>query len=210
LTVSFHGACKNAPGSGGDWGCLAETHDAGASWTATHSAESWSEGDGQTMIDDKTWFFGSLFGAKTQPGGIWLTTDGGDSWDNVFVGDASGAVWTAPDKTFYSVGGGGLLHSSDGKSWKSLPGSPNGASVNGSNPLATDGTTLYTSAGAYGGSEPTAGWYSSAPLSDLSQWKPAFKAVPMIAGADNLAYDADHHVLYSTNLTAGFWRVVLQ
>jgi hypothetical protein len=119
-------------------------------------------------------------------------------------------VWTAPDRTFYSVGGAGLLHSSDGKSWTHLPGSPNGASVNGSNPLATDGTTLYTSAGAYGGTEPATGWYSSAPLRDLSQWKAAFNTVSMVAGADNLAYDADHHVLYSSNLTAGFWRVVLR
>jgi hypothetical protein len=162
------------------------------------------------MIDDKTWFFGSLFGSANQPGGIWLTTNGGASWDNVFVGDASGAVLTAPDGSYYSVGGSGLLHSSDGHSWTVLANSPHGFSVNGSNPLATDGTTFYTSDGAYGGTEPKAGWYSSALLTDLSQWKPAFNAVPMIAGSNHLVYDADHRLLYSSNLTAGFWRVVVR
>jgi hypothetical protein len=210
LTVSFHNACKGSPNGGGNWGCLAETHDTGASWTVTSSAESWSEGDGQTMINDKTWFFGSLFGSSKQPGGIWLTTNAGVSWDNVYVGDASGAVLTAPDGTYYSVGGFGMLHSADGKKWTNLPNSPHGGSVNGSNPLTTDGTTFFTSDGAYGGKEPAAGWYWSAPVSDLSQWTPTFNRVPMMAGASNLAYDADHHLLYSSNLTAGFWRVVVR
>ena len=209
LLASFHGACKNAPNDGGSWGCLAETHDAGSTWTLAPSAESWSEGDGQTIVDDKTWFFGSLFGSSTSAGGIWRTTNGGASWDNVYVGSASGAVFTAPDGTFFSAGGNGMLHSADGLHWSALANSPSGASVNGSDPVATDGTNLYTSGGAYGGTEPAQGWYSSARLNQLTSWAPAFGYVKMVAGAENLAYDADHHLLYSSNLTAGIWRVVV-
>jgi hypothetical protein len=205
LTVSFHNVCKNSPNGGGEWGCLAETHDAGATWSATHSAQKWSEGDGQTMLDDQTWLYGDLFG------GIWRTTNGGGAWDMVFTGKASGALLIAPDGTFYSAGGEGMLHSADqGKSWMKVQSSPSGGSLNGSNPLATDGTTLFAASGAYGGTEPATGWYSSAPLTDLSKWAPAFNRVSMIAGGGNLAYDADHKVLYSSNLTGGFWRVVVK
>jgi hypothetical protein len=208
LLVSFHGACANSPNGGGTWGCLAETRDAGTTWTLANSAEEWTEGDGQTILDDKTWFFGSLFGTSGVPGGIWRTTNGGASWDNVYVGDAS-AVYIAPDGTFFSAGGQGVLRSSDGVSWTRFDSSPQGASVNGSCPITSDGKSLFASGGSYGGTEPSTGWYASAPLGNLTNWTPAFNYVPMVAGAENLAYDPAHHLLYSSNLTAGLWRVVV-
>jgi hypothetical protein len=32
----------------------------------------------------------------------------------------------------------------------------------------------------------------------------------MSDGAHNLKYDADHHLLYSSNMVAGFWRIAIQ
>jgi hypothetical protein len=203
LLVSFHGVCKNAPVGGGDWGCLAESSDAGNSWTLTNSPQLPSEGDGQTMVDAKTWFFGN------GGGGIWRTTNGGVSWSQVYSGEGGGSVFTAKDGTYYVVGGQAVLHSADGVNWTALPGSSGGGSVNGSTPIAGTGTTLFVSGGAYGGTEPAAGWYSSASEANPMTWTPVFNVVPMVFGGSNLAYDPDHHLLYSSNLTSGFWRVVV-
>lgn len=197
LVVSFHIDCKNGPGAA-DWACFAETPDAGVSWRLIPAAQHWSEGDGQTLIDAETWFFSN--GA-----GIWRTVNAGAKWDQVFAGKASGHVFTGTDGKFY-VAGQPMQQSTDGITWTPLPGSPDGSSVNGSNPIASDGKTLFTSGGQYGGSEPVAGWYASAPLSDPTKWTPLFKPVTMSNGGSSLVYDPDHKVLYSANLTAGLWR----
>jgi hypothetical protein len=198
LVVSFHIDCKNGPG-GADWACFAESADAGTSWKLLPSAQHWSEGDGQTLIDSKTWFF------SNGGDGIWRTTNAGSSWDKVYSGKASGHVFTGADKNFY-VAGQPMVQSSDGVKWTPLPGSPDGSSVNGSDPIASDGVQLFTSGGQYGGGEPASGWYASAPLSDPTMWTPLFKPVTMSNGGSTIVYDPDHKVLYSANLTAGLWR----
>jgi photosystem II stability/assembly factor-like uncharacterized protein len=202
LVVSFHDKCTNSPSGGGEWGCLAESPDGGMSWTLTNSAAEWGEGDGQTLLDGKTWLFGN--GA-----GIYRTTNGGGSWTQVYTGGASGGVYTAKDGSYYVAGSFTTLHSTGGVTWTELKNSHGGASVNGSTPITSDGTTLYSAQGAYGGSEPMGGWYWSAPLSDPTTWTNVGNAVPLGFGGSNLAYDADHHLLYSSNLTSGFWRIVL-
>ncbi len=198
LVVSFHIDCKNGPG-GADWACFAETPDAGATWKLIPAAQHWSEGDGQTLMDAQTWFFSN--GAD----GIWRTTTAGAKWDKVYTGKASGHVFTGADGKFY-VAGQPMVQSADGLTWGPLPGSPDGSSVNGSNPIASDGKTLFSSGGQYGGSQPASGWYASAPLSDPTKWTPLFKPVTMSNGGSSLVYDPDHKVLYSANLTAGLWR----
>ena len=154
------------------------------------------------MIDGKTWFFGN-------GSGIFRTTDGGGHWTQVYMGGASGSVYTAKDGSYYVAASFTVVHSSDGVTWTELANSHGGASVNGSNPITSDGTTLYEAQGAYGGQEPDGGWYWSAPLSDPTTWTNVGDAVKLGFGGSNLAYDADHHLLYSSNLTSGFWRLRL-
>jgi hypothetical protein len=218
LVVSFHIDCKMAPsaghacsdGSGNDcWACMAETPDGGETWKAlTNSAQSWSEGDGQTVLSGSTWLYGA-YGGNGSTGGIWRTTNAGASWDQVYTGSASGAVLTAKDGSYYCAGQGGLLHSTDGINWTAVPNSPGGNTVNGALFMVDTGTNLYASAGQYGGTETADGWYSSAPDGNPSQWAPAFDYAAMDHGGSTLAYDPDHHLLYSANLTAGLWRVVV-
>ena len=200
LLVSAHGACTQ---NGSDWGCLGESTDAGGTWTLTNSAESWTEGDGQTMVDSTTWFFGSLFG------GIWRTTDAGGSWTQVYQGDASGSVYTAADGTFYSTAANGVLHSTDGVNWSVLTSPPNGGNSNGGSAIVGNGQTLFISDGN-GGTEPADGWYWSAPESNPVTWTSLHSPSSMAFGGIVIAYDADHHILYSSNYTSGFWRVVVQ
>jgi photosystem II stability/assembly factor-like uncharacterized protein len=198
LLVSFHAPCMIAPHGGG---CLAESMDSGATWRIVDSPAQWTEGDGQTMIDDKTWFFGN-------GGGLWRTSDGGSSWTEVYK-DGSGSVFTAEDGSYYVAGRFTTLHSSDGVNWVELEGSHGGASVNGSSPITSDGTHIYSAQGAYGGSEPTGGWYWSAPARNPTSWSNVFNPIMTDFGGSNLAYDSDHHLLYSSNLSSGFWRVVV-
>lgn len=200
LVVSFHGACTSS--DGGSYGCLAESTNSGNTWSLTNSAAEWSEGDGQTMVNSTTWFYGSVFG------GIWRTTNRGGTWTQVYSGDASGSVTIAADGTFYSAGGGGVLHSPDGITWSLIPNSPQGSSVNGSSEIVDDGTTLFSSITVATNTEPADGWYFSAADSDPSTWTSMGGPV-MASGGMYLAYDADHHLLYSSNLLGGFWRVVV-
>ena len=101
LTATFHNPCTKSPMGGGDWACLAETKDGGKTFTLTNSAQNWSEGDGQTMVDDKTWFF------STGGGQIFRTTNAGAKWDLVYNGFATGnynpAAASTPRRTAASI-----------------------------------------------------------------------------------------------------------
>jgi hypothetical protein len=205
LLASAHGPCTK---NGTNYGCLAESTDEGTTWSFTSSAESWSEGDGQTMVDDKTWFFGALFG------GIWRTTDAGGSWTQVYKGNAAGSVYIAADGTFYTCGGNGVMHSTDGVAWTVLSQSPRcGGNSNGGNMIAGDGKTMFISDGnglGWGQTQPPAdGWYWSAPESSSTTWTSLHSPASMMEGGISIAYDPDHHILYSSNYVAGFWRVVV-
>jgi hypothetical protein len=217
LLASFHVDCTGTPlpgaaTSSGGWGCLAESMDAGGTWSLTTSAIPWSgsDGPGQTMIDSKTWFY-STNGSD----GIWRTTTAGVSaggqpaWTQVSKGGSNGSVYRAKNGIYYS-GGGNVSWSSDGVSWMDLSGSPNTWSVNGSNNIVDDGTTIFL------GSVQSTYWsmpesttpgsftmISSTPSTDV----PSSVGTPVSAWLD---LESGHHLLYSSNLTGGFWRYVIQ
>jgi hypothetical protein len=205
LVVSAHGACTI---SGMNSGCLAESKDGGETWSLTGSAESWTEGDGQTIVNDTTWFFGSLFG------GIWRTDSAGASWTQVYSGNADGNVYVASDGTFYSCGGSSLLRSVDGVSWSPLANSKQcGGNSNGGAMIAGDGQTMFTSNGSGLGwmqtQPPAGGWYYSTTETNPTTWMSLNSPTTMLSGGISIAYDKDHHMLYSSNYVAGFWRVVV-
>jgi hypothetical protein len=198
ILASFHEQCPSLSQ------CMAESTDAGKTWSFTGAPQQFNEGFGQTMLDSKTWLYGDNFN------GMWRTVDAGKNWTVVYAGEASGAVLPLKDGSFIAAGGQDMLQSADGINWSTLANSHGGASVNGSNPVTTDGTSIYMSQGAYGGEEPSTGWYWKAPIKSPTQWTPAFTAATMSRGGSNLVYDADHKLLFSSNLTAGVFRVVVQ
>src|SRR5260221_5973024 len=92
----------------------------------------WAEQTGPYVIDANTWVYAMLFG------GLWLTTDRGANWKNVAPPTVNGVaggeythrpIWQGSDGTYYlpAYNKGGLLSSTDGRTWTLLPGSPNGS-----------------------------------------------------------------------------------
>jgi hypothetical protein len=68
------------------------------------------------------------------------------------------------------------------------------------------GATMYASHGPY--AQPEAFLpYLTAPEDDGRAWT-QFESPRLVAGAFELAYNRDSHVLYSSNGVAGLWRLV--
>jgi photosystem II stability/assembly factor-like uncharacterized protein len=216
LLAGFHTDCTGTPLPGAmtdsnGWGCFAESTDAGATWTLTTSASAWSglDGPGQTMVDAKTWFY-----ATNGPQGLWRTTTGGVStdgkpaWAQVYSGSVNGSIYIAKNGTYYA-GGNNVLWSKDlGLTWAVIPNSPNVTSINGSTPMTDDGTTLYVgsnSANYFTTPDKSPG----GPLTMIS----STPSIPQSSAAEEspaayLDYDDAHHLVYSSNLDGGFWRLV--
>jgi hypothetical protein len=113
-------------------------------------------------------------------------------------------MYRATGGAYYLGSQTGVLFSSGGEIWSIIAGTGpwNFAGVVG------DGNTLYTS--TYGtcydyGTDLMA--YATAPESKGRPWT-TLPSPHTTQGAYNLGYDADHHVLYSSNCRRGFWRVV--
>jgi hypothetical protein len=220
LVVGFHTDCTGTPLPGtprdatGGWGCLAESTDAGTTWSLTTGPIPWSglDGPGQTMIDAKTWFYGSN---GTQ--GLWRTTTGGVSvggqpaWTEVYSGaSTNGSVYVAKSGTYYSGGSNVIWSSNLGVTWTAIPNSPATTSINGSTMMVDDGQELYV------GSVSATYWTTpdgspSGPFTMISSTpsKPLSAAAAELS-AGYLDYDSAHHLLYSSNLDTGFWRFVTQ
>jgi photosystem II stability/assembly factor-like uncharacterized protein len=184
LLVSFHTPCEGpyAPD------CFAETSDAGTTWRLIKVSAPNAEDGGQIMLDRKTWLFGSTFG------GIWRTGDGGTTWARVTSEYASDSLYQTKSGTYLVAGPNGILQSADCISWSKLPNSP------GARALAGDGTTVY-SVDRY--NRP---FYHQALESSLTSWREYPSTVSK--GGWMLKYDPDHRLLYSSNESAGFWRVL--
>jgi photosystem II stability/assembly factor-like uncharacterized protein len=201
LLASPHGPCKKADGS--QYACLAESKDGGETWSLTNSAMTWSEGDGQTMVNATTWFYSRPFG------GIWRTTDAGATWTSVYEGNADGDIYISSENKFYSCAMNGILSSNDGVSWSTVSGGkPCGANSNGGSKIAGFDDLMFISDGT-GGTAPADGWYFSTKASNPSNWKSLASPDTMAQGGVSIAYDPDHRILYSSNYTTGFWRVVI-
>jgi hypothetical protein len=200
------------------WGCMAETHDSGSTWSVISAGWPWSGGDGpgQTMVDKNTWFYGTNSGD-----GLWITTNGdaadGPTWTEVSLPGASsptvqfatGGVYIATDGTFYTGGTFQVIHSVDGMNWTSVGSeyAPAPFSVNGSISIVDTGKTLYAvNSGEM--STPYGGYYFTSPLGSSGPFT-ATTTTPMLEGGAYLAYDPVNNIIYSANLTGGFWRLVL-
>jgi hypothetical protein len=219
------------------WGCLAETHDGGATWTLTAAPAPWGgmDGPGITIINDKTWFFGQLGGK------LWRTTSGGvpqngqPAWTqvNIYVSSclssatncactgnvcsepmtgSTGFVYMARDGSFYSGGNRALVHSTDGVNWTQISNqySPSIADDNGLPAIVDTGTTLYAPNNA-------TNQYFTASVSQIQNYIGTAPTSLMTqlptnsamtsGGGIQLDYDPINHIVYSSNGLGGFWRL---
>jgi hypothetical protein len=205
LVVNMHANC-NAPYAPT---CEAESSDGGATWTFVKSPNGanpsgtgggWEEGANVWILDASSWLYGGLH--------LWLTTDHGSTWRNLdpdpasawgFSGDHSHTITRGADGTAYVGCNQGIVSSKDGwASWTLIPTGRTVGLVHGSN-------------GRFYSSDQWSTTYRTASDSAPTVWSilPPPAALPAGQGAAFLDYDAAHTLLYSSNIAAGLWRVVV-
>ena len=201
ILLTFHEGCL-APHTST---CIVESQDAGASWQIHDGRPGWNGGEGQVIFfldSPTTWLWGS------QTNGFWRTPDSGKTWEEVPKMATSHLQGTrmlrAKDGAFYVPAGDGIWRSPDGKAdtWELIPDT---GPIVGS--VVSDGTTMYAST-CYAGNFCDQPRYLTSPEADGKTWR-AMTTVPKMSQGGNLGYDAGHKLLFSSNLVAGLWRVVV-
>lgn len=199
LVVSFHENCKN----GASPGCLAETSDGGGTWQLVNGIwPAWGEASGQDILSASTWLY------TDPPTGLYRTSDSGKTWKKVYTGYPNGGVLLGADGAYYHPNNftGVLRSADDGVTWQAIPNSPASTYA-----IVEGDGILYTGAGGCAMLTQSFEPYNSAHAGDTSHWSsypsPKFFAGP---GRSAMAYDADHHLIYSSNCGGGFWRVATQ
>jgi hypothetical protein len=201
LLLTFHAKCK-APYTES---CIAETTDAGDTWRVTSGDPAMVGGEGQVVYfldTPHTWLWAS------QSSGFYRTEDSGKTWARANLPGNKEAhlqgsqILHAPGGAIYLAASDGISATANGKDWTlSFPSTLGGG-------LVSDGTTMYYS------SYYSPNWgtdlhpYFTAPVATGAPWTPM--ASPGMTSGGTLGYDSGHHLLYSSNLGAGFWRVVVQ
>ncbi len=202
LFLSFHGSCAKPYTPV----CYAESRDAGATWTLRNGDSRWVPSEAQTIyiVDGQRWLFAN------HADGLWSTTNAGETWtliDSNGAGHWPSTLYQSSKGVFYIGADTGLYRSADFVTWTRLP---VGYLVNG---VIGNGTTLFIS--LYGaltrwvpaGTNP----YLTSPEADGLTWTPAPWALPAgmftQGSGGGFGYDRVHQILYSSNGTAGMWRV---
>jgi hypothetical protein len=211
--VAFpHSNCGGTPLPGaalapdGSWGCLAEGNYANGAWTwkVTTSPFPPFQGDGvwASMVDSKIWLVGGLW--RTVTGGVPPVGGGpASAWTKVYPAAGqvayTGYCYVASTGTIYCGNAQKpLVYSKDkGATW-TLSTSPSDVGWS-----ADDGTTLYVAAG-------NNSYYSSpmSPAAPVGTFTKMSSPPGAVLGGAQIKYDTNYNVLYSSNLTGGFWRVV--
>jgi hypothetical protein len=200
ILLTFHEPCLPPHAAT----CIAETEDAGSTWRLIDGDPSWSGNEGQVIFflnDSQTWLWGS------QSNGFWRSANRGSSWEVITGMNTShlqgSQLAHTKDGSFFVAASDGVWHSKDGtaSTWTLVP--DTGPVVGG---LLSDGTTLYTSTCYFANfCNPR---YLKSPETDGVKWTQMTS--PTMSQGGTLAYDAGHKLLYSSNLDAGMWRVVVE
>jgi hypothetical protein len=200
LLLTFHEECLPPHPTT----CMVESMDAGSSWRLIEGLPSWNGNEGQVIFflqDSKTWLWGSA------TNGFWRTGDSGQTWEAI-PGMTTSHLQSSQllrigDGSFFVAAADGIWRSSDGTvpSWQVIP--DTGPIVGG---LVSDGTTMYASTCYFPGfCNPR---YLRSPEADGNTWTAI--PSPTLSQGGNMGYDKGHHLLYSSNLDAGLWRVVVE
>lgn len=200
VLLTFHEACLPPHAAT----CIAESMDGGSSWTLIDGEPEWNGNEGQVIFflnDSRTWLWGS------QNNGFFRSDDGGDSWEAIpgmTTSHLQGSQLVRTQKgEFFAAGADGIWHSPDGKasSWSLVP--DTGPIAGG---LVSDGTSLFTSTCYFNDfCNPR---YLRSPADDGAIWTQL--PSPTLSMGGTMAYDPGHKLLYSSNLQAGLWRVVVE
>jgi len=184
--------------------CIAESMDAGSTWRLLDGEPTWNGNEGQVIFfldDSKTWLWGS------QTNGFWRSGDSGTTWEAIpgmTTSHLQGSqLLRTTDGSFFMAGSDGIWRSSDGTvpTWTLIR--DTGPIVGG---LVSSGTTMFASTCYFGDfCNPR---YLTSPESDGTTWTALTS--PTLSQGGNLGYDPAHHLLYSSNLDAGLWRVVVE
>jgi len=200
VLLTFHEACL-APHPAT---CISESMNGGDTWRLIDGEPSWNGNEGQVIFfldSSSTWLWGS------QTNGFWRTDDSGKTWEAIPKMTTShlqgSQILRTKDGTFFAAGADGIWRSPDGKAstWSLI--ADTGPIVGG---LVTDGTTMYSSTCYFGGFCNPRYLYSAE--TDGGTWA-AMTTSPTLSQGGNLGYDKAHKLLYSSNLDAGLWRVVV-
>jgi hypothetical protein len=197
LAISLHSDCGK---TGYNAMCFSRSTDGGATWKLFNGPASlggWQEGAALSIFGPTQYMFSSNAGG-------WFTNDEGTTWNHVinegFNGAYGGCTTIAPDGTAYLAGGFSIYQSNSnplGATWTKVDGSPH-ATV-----IIHDGQKLIAS---NGGTDPHPMW--TADLADVHKWTQMKDTPDMGRGANQLAYDSVHHIVYSASWAAGLWRMV--
>jgi hypothetical protein len=200
ILLTFHEQCL-PPHSAT---CIAETHDGGATWRLIDGDRSWNGNEGQVIFflnNSATWLWGS------QSNGFWRSENSGYSWERIQGMTTShlqgSQLFRSADGTFFVAGAQGIWTSPDGRtsSWRLIP--DTGPIVGG---LVGDGKTLFASTCFFPNfCSPR---YLRSSKTNGQNWN-AF-ASPKMSQGGTLGYDRTYGLLYSSNLDAGLWRVVIR
>lgn len=193
LAVTFHTTC-DAPYNGL---CLSRSNDGGATWQVFNGPTQltgWQEAATLTILGPTSY----LYAATT---GGWYTADEGKTWakvaDDVFYGAYAGSTDVAPDGTMYLGGANSVYRSQSnplGSKFTAIAGSPRTTLI------IDDGVSLFASF-SWADANPV----YTAKVSDSTKWT---QMMHTGRGANQLAYDSAHHIVYAANLGNGLWRLV--
>ena len=201
ILLTFHEACL-APHTST---CIVESKDGGTSWVIHDGKAGWNGGEGQVIFfldSPTTWLWGS------QTNGFWRTPDSGTTWEEIPKMTTSHLQGSQILRTkaggFYAAGADGIWRSPDGKAstWQIVP--DTGPILGG---IVSDGTTMFASTCYFGGFCDTPRYLKSAET-DGTTWQAM--PIPKMSMGGNLGYDPGHKLLFSSNLDAGLWRVVVE
>jgi photosystem II stability/assembly factor-like uncharacterized protein len=193
LVITPHFTCQ----AGHSETCFLETIDGGVTWSAVEDTPSSGEGSRIALVDHKTWFSG------LGSGGLYRTSDAGKSWARVTSAQSYAyEVFHRPGGKYYLPVAFGLAVSDDGITWTTPANSP-GAQV-----VTTSGTRIYAGTGGFCVASHTELFnpIASAAIDNPTTWT-VDKSYSNNYGSGDLQYDADHHMLYTSNCLGGFWRV---
>ena len=200
LLLTFHAECS-APYN---QTCIGETTDGGATWRLINGEKSWVGTEGQVVyfLDNaKTWLWAS------SSNGFWRTEDAGATWKHITpeIKEAhpqGSQIYRAKNGTFYLAASDGVFRSADGKDWTMIDGT--GPLAGG---LVSDGKTMYMSNNYYFDYGKDLQTYFTAPEDTGAPWTKL--PSPGLVNGGSLGFDAGHHLLFSSNFKAGFFRVVV-
>jgi len=201
LLLTFHEACLPPHTAT----CIAESTDAGQTWTLHDGEPGWNGNEGQVIFflgDSSTWLWGS------STNGYYRSGDAGETWDAIPGMSTTHLQGTQlvqrEDGTFFLAGASGIYRSPDGlaNTWELVENT--GPIVGG---LVSTGTNLYAGP-CYG-----AGFCAHAPLltspvDDGFTWTEV-ASYPDLDMGGNFGWDPGHKLLYTSNMQRGLWRAVM-